>query len=244
MIIAERKPLDEIKSMVEGFDKVLVIGCGTCVSVCLVGGSKEVATLNAELRLAFGKPTPELGAETLKRQCDMEFLSELDTVADEYDAFLSMACGAGIQFLAERFPEKPVFPAVNTVSISVNKDVGVYEEKCRACGTCVLGMTGGICPVTTPTLKSPLIKNIRTSSASNRSFKNSVCPGKENLSDCILSLLIGPVTRTSILETPVLSAMMVTKSAFLILKGWFLISYEIKAQIMLRRRKFRIFFIN
>ena len=149
MIIAERKPLEEIKNMVEGFDKVLVIGCGTCVSVCLAGGSKEVATLNSELRLAFGKPTPELGSETLKRQCDMEFLAELDVIADDYDAFLSMACGAGIQFLAERFPEKPVFPAVNTISIGVNRDVGVYEENCRACGSCVLGMTGGICPVTT-----------------------------------------------------------------------------------------------
>jgi hypothetical protein len=59
-----------------------------------------------------------------------------------------MACGAGIQFLAERFPGKPVFPAVDTTGMSANRAVGWYEERCRSCGECVLGMTGGICPVT------------------------------------------------------------------------------------------------
>ena len=148
MIVAERKPFDEIRDMVAGYKKVLTVGCGTCVAVCLAGGSKEVETLNAELNLAFGKEKIEFGAQTLERQCDMEFLDELGDVVEGYDALLSMACGAGIQFLAERFPDTPVLPAVNTTFIGVNLDVGWYEEKCRACGSCVLGMTGGICPVT------------------------------------------------------------------------------------------------
>ncbi len=148
MIVAERKPFDEIRDMVAGYKKVLTVGCGTCVAVCLAGGSKEVETLNAELNLAFGKEKIEFGAQTLERQCDMEFLDELGDVVEGYDALLSMACGAGIQFLAERFPDTPVLPAVNTTFIGVNLDVGWYEEKCRACGSCVLGITGGICPVT------------------------------------------------------------------------------------------------
>ena len=114
MIVAERKPFDEIKNMVSGYKKVLTVGCGTCVAVCLAGGSKEVETLNAELTLAFGGKDIEFGAETVERQCDMEFLDELESKAGEYDAFLSMACGAGVQFLAQRFPDKPVLPAVNT----------------------------------------------------------------------------------------------------------------------------------
>ncbi|MBI9088045.1 MAG: methylenetetrahydrofolate reductase C-terminal domain-containing protein [Desulfobacterium sp.] len=148
MIVAERKPFDEIKNMVSGYKKVLTVGCGTCVAVCLAGGSKEVETLNAELNLSFGKDGPEFGSDTVERQCDMEFLAALDATVGGYDALISMACGAGIQFLAERFPDKPVFPAVNTAFIGVNLDVGWYEEKCRACGSCVLGMTGGVCPVT------------------------------------------------------------------------------------------------
>ena len=150
MIVANRKPLDEIKALVKGYNKVLTVGCGTCVAVCLTGGAKEVSMLNAELKLARKKDGDPVavGAACVERQCDMEFLEELDPLVDEYDALISMACGAGIQFIAERFPEIPVFPAVDTTFIGVNRDVGWYEERCRACGTCVLGMTGGICPVT------------------------------------------------------------------------------------------------
>jgi ferredoxin len=150
MIVAERKPFDEIKTMVANYKKVLTVGCGTCVAVCLAGGEKEVGILASELEIArkIDDNPIEIGKACVERQCDMEFLEELDHQVDEYDAIISMACGAGIQFVAERFPEVPVFPAVNTTFIGVNKDVGWYEERCRACGTCVLGMTGGVCPIT------------------------------------------------------------------------------------------------
>jgi len=89
-----------------------------------------------------------LTAYTVERQCDREYLAELDEMIKDKDAFVTMACGVGIQFLAERFPDKPVFPAVDTTGLAVNQAVGWYEERCRSCGKCVLGMTGGICPVT------------------------------------------------------------------------------------------------
>ncbi|HDL08681.1 MAG TPA: hypothetical protein ENG35_08100 [Desulfobacteraceae bacterium] len=150
MIVAERKPFEEITAMIKNYKKVLTVGCGTCVAVCLAGGEKEVGILNSELnmfRKLNGSPI-ELGGITVERQCDREFLTEIDAIVDSYDALLSMACGVGIQFLAERFPEKPVFPAVDTTFMGVNQDVGWYEERCRGCGTCFLGITGGICPVT------------------------------------------------------------------------------------------------
>ncbi|QTA87632.1 methylenetetrahydrofolate reductase C-terminal domain-containing protein [Desulfonema magnum] len=150
MIVAKRKPFDEIKDMLKGYKKVLNVGCGTCVAVCLAGGEKEVDVLNAELDMARRlEDNPiEISGFTVERQCDREYLEALDAVVDEYEALLSMACGAGVQFLAERYPKKPVFPAVNTSFIGVNQDVGWYEERCRSCSSCVLGMTGGICPVT------------------------------------------------------------------------------------------------
>lgn len=150
MIVAKRKPFDEIKNLLKDYKKVLNVGCGTCVAVCLAGGEKEVAVLNAELDMARKlEDNPiDISGITVERQCDREYLEALDSKVKDYDALLSMACGAGIQFLAERYPDKPVFPAVDTTFIGVNQDVGWYEERCRSCSSCVLGLTGGICPVT------------------------------------------------------------------------------------------------
>ncbi|MFZ0611505.1 MAG: methylenetetrahydrofolate reductase C-terminal domain-containing protein [Desulfobacterales bacterium] len=150
MIVAKRKPFEEIKEMLKPYKKVLNVGCGTCVSVCLAGGEKEVAVLNTELEMArkLDDNPIELSSHTVERQCDREYLAELDEMVKDKDAIVSMACGVGIQFLAERFPDKPVFPGVDTTGLAVNQAVGWYEERCRSCGKCVLGMTGGICPVT------------------------------------------------------------------------------------------------
>jgi ferredoxin len=150
MIVAKRKPFDEIKEMLKPYKKILNVGCGTCVAVCLVGGEKEVAVLNAEIDMArkLEDNPVEIDGITLERQCDREYLAELDNKVETYDALISMACGVGIQFLAERFPAKPVFPAVDTSGLAVNQAVGWYEERCRSCSRCVLGWTGGICPVT------------------------------------------------------------------------------------------------
>ncbi len=150
MIIAKRKPFEDIKKMLQNYKKVMTVGCGTCVAVCLAGGEKEVDVLNAELEMArkLDDNPVELGAYTVERQCDREYMDVLDSKVEGYEALLSMACGAGIQFLAERYPKIPVIPGVDTTCIGINQDVGWYEERCRSCSSCVLGMTGGICPVT------------------------------------------------------------------------------------------------
>lgn len=149
MVIADIKSLEEIKEMIKSYKKVLNTGCGGCTSVCLAGGQKEVDTLNTKLQLSFeaDKNPIQIDGFTVERQCESEFLAEFDRMVKSYDALLSMACGAGIQFLAERYPDKPVFPAVNSTFVGVNKDIGWYEERCKCCGDCVLGITGGICPV-------------------------------------------------------------------------------------------------
>jgi ferredoxin len=149
VIIAEIKRLEEIKQMLEGYKKVLIVGCGGCTSICLAGGQKEVENLNTQLTALFkadGVPF-QTDRFTVERQCEVQFLAELDRLVQSHDAILSMGCGAGVQFVAERYPEKPVFPALNSVFVGVNRDVGWYEERCKCCGDCVLGLTGGICPV-------------------------------------------------------------------------------------------------
>jgi ferredoxin len=150
MIVGERKPLEEIKEMVKGYKRVLNVGCGGCTSVCLAGGQKEVNMLNAEIEALLGSDSSsvQIDAYTIERQCNADFFSDLDEMITNYEAVLSMACGAGVQFVAERYPEKPIFPALNTVFVGVDREIGWYEENCRTCGECVLAETGGICPVT------------------------------------------------------------------------------------------------
>jgi ferredoxin len=150
MIVGERKPVEEIKEMLKSYKKVLNVGCGGCTSICLSGGQREVMLLNDDLKKGFqGDPVLlQLDEFTIERQCNADFFSELDEMVKAYDAVLSMACGAGVQFVAERYPDKPVFPALNTIFVGADREIGWYEENCRTCGDCVLGETAGICPVT------------------------------------------------------------------------------------------------
>jgi ferredoxin len=150
MIVSDRQRFDEIKEMVKNFKKVLNVGCGGCTSICLSGGQKEVGILNEELKKAFELDHMPLQIDsfTIERQCNADFYPLLDEMMKPYEAILSMACGAGVQFMADRYPEKPVFPALNTVFVGVDRDLGWFEENCRTCRECVLGETAGICPVT------------------------------------------------------------------------------------------------
>jgi ferredoxin len=149
MIVAEQKPLEEIKQLVSHFDKVLVLGCGTCVTVCLTGGEKEVGVLASSLRMATkldGKEVEFLEA-TVQRQCEYEYNEAVDDVLPQVDAVLSLACGIGVQTMNEQFPETLTLPGLNTSFLGMPTEQGVWEERCQACGNCVLGTTGGICPI-------------------------------------------------------------------------------------------------
>jgi ferredoxin len=150
MIVAERKPMDELLAMLAPYRKVLVLGCGGCVTVCLTGGEKQAELLAAQLRLAArqGGRSVETAFDSITRQCEREFFDNLAEPPSNYDAILSIACGAGVQYMSELYPETPILPGMNTTFLGSNVAGGVWEESCRGCGDCVLAWTGGICPVT------------------------------------------------------------------------------------------------
>jgi len=150
MVIATRKPLEEIHGAVKGYVKILAVGCGGCTSVCLAGGQRETEDLAAELSASFRASEGErhVASFTIERQCDGDFLAELEPRVADFDCLVSLACGAGVQNLADRWPAKPVFPALDTRFIGVDVDLGLFEERCRCCGSCQLAFTAGICPVT------------------------------------------------------------------------------------------------
>lgn len=150
MIVAQRKSIPDILSIVEKHRKVLVLGCGTCVTVCLAGGQREVSIIASALRMAakLNDLPLEVDELTIERQCDNVFLEQASEAAMKVDAVLSLGCGAGVQALAERFADKPVYAGLDTAFIGILEERGIWTEKCAACGACMLHLYGGICPVT------------------------------------------------------------------------------------------------
>lgn len=150
MVVAERKPIQEIMEMVAGYNKILLVGCKGCVTVCCAGGTKEVGVLASTLRIARkkeGKPI-EIIERTLERQCDPEYIEQVADVVekDGVEAILSMACSVGPQYMAKRY-NVPVYPSLNTTFIGGSLEHGVWAEFCQACGNCIIHHFGGICPV-------------------------------------------------------------------------------------------------
>ena len=149
MIVADKKPIEEIIEELKDNHNILIIGCNECVTVCEAGGKKEVGVLASALRMYFlnnGKEV-KIDENTLERQCDHEYLEEIRDSVDKYDAVVSLACGVGVQFMAEKYHATPVYPGVNTCFLGATEERGLWTERCQACGQCILARTGGICPV-------------------------------------------------------------------------------------------------
>ena len=142
MIVADRKKVSEIRDMIKAHRRVLLVGCGTCVTVCLAGGEREVGILGSALRMALrldGHGDATVDECTIERQCEDAFIDVLAQRVREYDAICSLGCGAGVQALAERFPKMPVYPGLNTQFMGILESQGVWTEKCAGCGNCRLG---------------------------------------------------------------------------------------------------------
>ena len=74
MIIAERKTLEEIKQMIAPYKKIMVVGCGTCVTICWAGGEKEVGILSSQLKLACAQDKVSILEATVEKQCEREMV--------------------------------------------------------------------------------------------------------------------------------------------------------------------------
>ena len=150
MIVAERKTIPELVGILAPHKNILVLGCGTCVTVCLAGGEREVSIISSALRIASRVQGLDFVIDelTIERQCDNIFIEMAAEAIQKADAVLSTACGAGVQAIAERFPNTPVYAGLNTTFLGILEERGMWTEKCAACGACVLHKYGGICPVT------------------------------------------------------------------------------------------------
>lgn len=148
MLVSEMKPDEEILDMLEMVHSIYLVGCNGCAEVCKTGGAKAVAAYRKFL---------ETQDKEVSGICNVDFLCnnvltgtrlvrEIEPI-DRSEAILVFSCGVGVQVVGA-VVDKPVFPAANTISMGGHFGLWPGAEKCAQCGNCVLGYTGGICPVT------------------------------------------------------------------------------------------------
>ena len=132
MIVAEQKHLDELKTLIGNAEKVLVVGCGTCVTVCFAGGAREAAITSASLRMStkLDGNGVQVSDVTVQRQCEWEYLDQIAEQVNAADVVLSLGCGIGVQAIAEHFPQKWVVPGLNTAFMGLPTEQGVWTERC------------------------------------------------------------------------------------------------------------------
>ena len=146
MIITQKKPLEEVWQMLEGVTRVALVGCGSCATSCKTGGEPELQEmkdyLEANGKVVTAMIIPSESCQKLLMKKELKALKDTDT-----QAILTLACGDGVQTVADN-ANIPVYPATNTMFLGQVERVGLFSEACRMCGDCVLGHTGGICPIT------------------------------------------------------------------------------------------------
>ena len=146
MIVSQKKPIEELMGMLTGVKKVALVGCKSCASACAVGGEKECNEMKAYLEehgievVGIALPDESCHKMLVKKEIKA-------ALAEGPEAIISMACGSGCQTVADNI-QLPIYPANNTMFLGQVERVGMFNEYCRMCGDCVLGTTGGICPIT------------------------------------------------------------------------------------------------
>lgn len=145
--ITQAKPSEELEMLLAGLTRLYVVGCGTCTTLTNTGGAEQVAAMRQRL-LDQGKMVT--GSMVVPVACDQlshEILSDEADAIEGAEALVIMTCAYGVQTIGSQLG-KMVIPALNTMFIGKQNVSGVFQEVCQQCGDCILGETGGICPVT------------------------------------------------------------------------------------------------
>jgi len=145
--ITQQKSEEEILRLLEELGRVFIIGCGTCVTLTHTGGEPEVEAMKERLsdkgKLITGGVVLPVGCDNLTGDA----LSKYGQQIAQADVLFIMTCAFGVQTVARQL-KKLVVPALDTLFIGKETALGQFDEICLQCGACILGETGGICPVT------------------------------------------------------------------------------------------------
>jgi ferredoxin len=145
--ITKQKPFDEIKEQLANFDRLFIIGCGTCTTMTKTGGIDQVLEMKDQLE-ELGKRVS--GWTVIPTACDEMTevaMKENSRAIQDASCILAMTCALGVHRMT-LYIGHPVIPALDTLFIAVEDTPGYFREVCAQCGQCILGETAGICPLT------------------------------------------------------------------------------------------------
>lgn len=149
MIITVKKDRNKLLEAIKRHNSFFLIGCSECASLCGTGSEdalKELASfLESQGKKVTGMTVPKTGCQTLGTKIELKKDKE---ACDSAEAIISLSCGAGAQSAVEIFPDKPVYPANDSVFLGNMTRFQMFDERCSLCGECIIDKTGGICPVT------------------------------------------------------------------------------------------------
>jgi hypothetical protein len=149
MIITQLKDINEIYEMVKPYSKILITGCDGC---CQPPRSINEAQILGQLLELKGKTEGKnftWKAITVLRQCDDRIAATtVRPFIEDYDAIISMACGLGVVMMNRVFENILTLPSQDSrYGGAQNNGENYFAEYCETCGECLLGETGGVCPM-------------------------------------------------------------------------------------------------
>ena len=149
MIATQAKDFDELLKTLAAAETIYIVGCGDCATVLQTGGEYEVEEMKRKLEEAGKTITGTIVPDVTCQVLDIKRLLRREQEAIEAaDALLVMACGAGLQAVAEVMEDKPAYAALDTTFAADKFRGGQFYEWCSLCGECIADQYGGICPVT------------------------------------------------------------------------------------------------
>lgn len=88
--------------MIEGRDKIFIVGCGTCATECQTGGEEQVKELKNKLENLGKKVTGQVIVESV---CDQRLtrrdLRRNKEAVDDSNVIMVLACGTATQTVSE-----------------------------------------------------------------------------------------------------------------------------------------------
>jgi ferredoxin len=147
MIVTKQKNFDVVLKAV-GHGPVFIVGCNQCATLCGTGGENQVLAMKKALE---ERQIPVTGSLILEPAChlqnDKRLMKAYSNEIDKAEKILILACGNGVQTVAELRSDKEVISGTDTLFLGEIVHANEFQKRCTLCGDCLVDSFAGYCPV-------------------------------------------------------------------------------------------------